>query len=111
VNYLDSDKEREDDDEQISHPGLSRGRSRTSKRVRTSPDSSDEFQQDGEDGQFLDDDMDDFIAPDESEEEARPSKKRKKASKGYPQKLTDEQDFLPDEEVFSEVPDSTSGTT
>ena len=74
-------------------------------RVVANPDSCPPFEM----GFLTFVDMGDFIAPDDSEEEARPSKKRKKAPKGYSPRLMDEQHS--DEEVFSEVPDSASGAT
>lgn len=59
VNYVESDSEGEDDDDQIFGPN--RRNSRVNKRRKTSPESDDDFKQDGNDdvddhsdeGQFL----------------------------------------------------------
>ncbi|KAL1965887.1 hypothetical protein VTN77DRAFT_5020 [Rasamsonia byssochlamydoides] len=102
---MESDSEGEDDDEEIFRPNR---RSRAAKRRKTSPESEDEFQVDG-DGQHSDDDMDDFIVPDDSEEELR-SKKRKRVSKGASRKPSDEPQPDEDLDLDIDIPDATSGT-
>lgn len=53
MNYVESQSEGEDDDEEIFQP--SRMRSRITKRQKTSVDSEDEFEADGGDEDFDDD--------------------------------------------------------
>ncbi|KAL4813622.1 muts domain V-domain-containing protein [Aspergillus spinulosporus] len=76
VNYVESDSEGEDDDDEIFRP--TRKNSRASKRRKLSPESDDEFEEDEDNAGYSEDEMDDFIVPDESDDETRPPKKRKK---------------------------------
>ncbi|KAE8152629.1 DNA mismatch repair protein Msh6 [Aspergillus avenaceus] len=76
VNYFESDSEGEEEDEKIFRPG--RKNSRMSKRRKVSPDSDDEFDQGADNADFSDDEMDDFVVADDSDEEVKLPKKRKK---------------------------------
>lgn len=58
VSYKESDSEGEDDDDVIFRPCRKNGaRGRAAKRRKTSPDSGDEFQQNGDDGGYSEDGM------------------------------------------------------
>lgn len=52
VSYAESDSEGEDDDEEIFRPNR---KNRANKRRKTSPESDDDFQQDGDDAGHSDD--------------------------------------------------------
>ncbi|KAE8355631.1 muts domain V-domain-containing protein [Aspergillus coremiiformis] len=78
VNYFESDSEGEDDSEKIFRP--SRSTNKASKRRKVSPESDDEFEQGGDDAGYSNEDMDDFIVADESDEEVKTSKKRKRSN-------------------------------
>ncbi|OKL63802.1 DNA mismatch repair protein msh6 [Talaromyces atroroseus] len=109
VNYLESDSEGEDDDDEIFRPQPSR------KRRRPAVESEDEFEVDGADAHVSEDEMDDFIVADDSEEDARPSKKRKKVSTRPAQRNNnpsfDEPKEPADEDLDLEIPDATAGGT
>ncbi|KAL4804292.1 muts domain V-domain-containing protein [Aspergillus unguis] len=79
VNYVESDSEGVDDDDEIFRP--SRKNSRPSKRRKVSPESDDDFEQDAQDAGDSDDDMDDFVVPDDSDDEVKPAAKRKRPAK------------------------------
>ncbi|KAI9042656.1 mismatch repair ATPase MSH6 [Aspergillus affinis] len=109
VSYAESDSEGEDDDEAIFRPG--RQNSRASKRRKTSPESEDEFDQGDADVGYSDDEMDDFVVADESDEEAKPTKKRKRPSAPAKSKSSS----LPpaaeaDEELDMDIPEGSAGT-
>ncbi|KAL8773667.1 MAG: hypothetical protein Q9209_001433 [Squamulea sp. 1 TL-2023] len=79
INYAESGDE--DDEDDVFNPSVPlKSRGRTLKRRKTSPSpDTDDFI--GDDGSGLDDvDADDFIVADQSEDEAAPSKKRKRSS-------------------------------
>ncbi|KIW98700.1 uncharacterized protein Z519_00361 [Cladophialophora bantiana CBS 173.52] len=78
INYLESDSEGTDGDD-VFKPTPGR-RSRPTKRRRIS-DSADEDVYEQEMAEEPEDDMDDFIVPDDSEDEVRRPAKRKRASK------------------------------
>ncbi|OJJ89270.1 mismatch repair ATPase MSH6 [Aspergillus glaucus CBS 516.65] len=111
VNYVESDSEGEDDDDQIFGPN--RRNSRVNKRRKTSPEIDDDFKQDGNDDGHSDEEMDDFVVADESDEDAKPSKKRKRPTNRQAPKSSPPP-FEPtpaDEELDLDVPDAPSGTT
>ncbi|KAF7597240.1 DNA mismatch repair protein msh6 [Aspergillus hancockii] len=108
VNYLESDSEGEDDDEEIFRP--SRKNNKASKRRKVSPESDDEFEQGGVDVGYSDDEMDDFVVADESDEEVKPSKKRKRPTQSKVKSSS-----LPpvpslEEDLDLDIPDASSGT-
>ncbi|BCS20976.1 mismatch repair ATPase MSH6 [Aspergillus puulaauensis] len=108
VNYVESDSEGEDDDE-IFRPA--RKNNRASKRRKVSPESDDDFEQDVQNGVESDDEMDDFVVPDASDEEVKPSKKRKRPatqSKAKSSSLPPPSEV--DEDLDLDLPDSSSGT-
>ncbi|CEL10743.1 Putative Mismatch repair ATPase MSH6 [Aspergillus calidoustus] len=109
VNYMESGSEGEDDDEEIFRP--TRKNNRASKRRKVSPDSDEAFEQDAQEAEYSDDEMDDFVVPDESEDEAKPTKKRKKPAsqpkgKSSPSLLP----AVSDEDRDLELPDASSGS-
>ncbi|KAL3473438.1 muts domain V-domain-containing protein [Aspergillus californicus] len=109
VNYIESDSEGADDDEEIFRP--TRKNNRASKRRKVSPDSEDDFEQDAHAADFSDDEIDDFVVADESEEEAKPVKKRKRPANQSKSKSSP----LPpqstaDEDVDYYIPDASSGS-
>ncbi|KAL2003812.1 hypothetical protein VTN02DRAFT_2166 [Thermoascus thermophilus] len=110
VNYMESDSEGEDDDEEIFRPSRrTSARGRNTKRRKTSPESEDEFKEDA-DGGYSDDDLDDFIAPDDSEEEVKTSKKRKRAPNVQSRKTASDPPPPPsDEDLDLDLPDAPSG--
>ncbi|KAI9930999.1 hypothetical protein ASPWEDRAFT_34472 [Aspergillus wentii DTO 134E9] len=111
VSYAESNSEGEDDDEQIFRP--SRWNGRANKRRKPSPESDDEFDAaGGDDGGYSDYEMDDFVVADDSDEDAKPSKKRKRPAS----KPAHKSSSLPpppstEEDLDTDIPDSTSGTT
>ncbi|KAL4885576.1 muts domain V-domain-containing protein [Aspergillus karnatakaensis] len=109
VNYVESDSEGVDDDDEIFRP--SRKNNRASKRRKLSPESDDEFEQDAQGAGYSDDEMDDFVVADESEDDAKPAKKRKKPAVQSNSKSSS----LPpapdaEEDLDLELPDATSGS-
>ncbi|OSS44482.1 hypothetical protein B5807_10778 [Epicoccum nigrum] len=79
VNYAESD----DDEDDVLGPIANNSRARTIKRRRVSveDDSDDEFGLDAATQQaMVEDDLDDFIAPDDSEDEVVPKKRKRPAS-------------------------------
>ncbi|KAJ9247699.1 hypothetical protein DTO207G8_7929 [Paecilomyces variotii] len=109
VKYVESDSEGEDDDEAIFRPTRKAGVSgKTAKRRKTSPESEGDFKEDGDAG-YSDDELDDFVVPDESDEEPKPSKKRKRPS--MPAKKASSEPAPPpsDGDLDLELPDATSG--
>lgn len=115
VNYAESDSEGEDDDEEIFRPcRKNNAHSRTAKRRKMSPESDDDFKQDA--GSYSDDEMDDFIVPDDSDEDVKPTKKRKRESNHSSRKSSlpapqDEDEDEREENLDLDIPDATSGTT
>ncbi|KAL5050746.1 hypothetical protein BDW71DRAFT_173055 [Aspergillus fruticulosus] len=109
VNYVESDSEGEDDDDEIFRP--TRKNSRVLKRRKVSPDSDDEFEEDAHNTGYSDDEMDDFVVPDESDDEAKPSKKRKKPA-GQPKKKTSSMPSpsVMDETLDIDLPEASSGS-
>ncbi|RAK86781.1 DNA mismatch repair protein Msh6 [Aspergillus costaricaensis CBS 115574] len=105
VNYVESDSEGEDDDEKIFRPS----RNSRNKRRKMSPESDDEFN-DGGDVGYSDDEMDDFIVADDSDEEAKPSKKRKRPSTQPKSKSSSLPPVSPDEDLDLDIPDASAGT-
>ncbi|EEH39444.2 hypothetical protein PAAG_08713 [Paracoccidioides lutzii Pb01] len=69
----------ESDDEDVIPASRKFGAGGTAKRRKTVACSADEDEFNDNDG-FSDDDLDDFIVPDDSEDEVKPSKKRKRPS-------------------------------
>ncbi|OJJ44601.1 hypothetical protein ASPZODRAFT_71397 [Penicilliopsis zonata CBS 506.65] len=115
VNYIESDSEGEDDDEQIFRPGRKNAaRGQANKRVKLSADSDEEFEQKDGDAGYSDDEMEDFIVPDDSDEEARPSKKRKRPAQQPVRKSTSLSDQpvppSPDGDLDLELPEASTGT-
>lgn len=125
---MESGSEGEDDDEQIFRPGRKNNpRNRANKRRKPSPESGDEFENAQGDGGYSDDGqllhtlqcrttltvsaLDDFIVADESDEDAKPSKKRKRPSAQPSHKSSSLPPPPKDEEVDLELPEATSGTT
>ncbi|RAL05952.1 mismatch repair ATPase MSH6 [Aspergillus ibericus CBS 121593] len=106
VNYVESDSEGEDDDEKIFRPG----RNSRSKRRKMSPESEDEFNDAGGDVGYSDDEMDDFVVADDSEEEVKPSKKRKRPSIQPKSKSSSLPPVSAEEDMDLDIPDATSGT-
>ncbi|CRG88135.1 DNA mismatch repair protein msh6 [Talaromyces islandicus] len=102
VNYVESDSEGEDDDEAIFQPNRSR------KRRRPVVESEDEFQAEADLPE--DDEMDDFIVADDSEEDARPTRKRKKTAKSAPPKAQLDEPPSPVGDFDLDIPESTAGT-
>ncbi|EEH18065.2 hypothetical protein PABG_00628 [Paracoccidioides brasiliensis Pb03] len=70
----------ESDDEDVIPARRKFGAGGTAKRRKTIASSADEDEFNDNDG-FSDDDLDDFIVPDDSEDEVKPSKKRKRPSR------------------------------
>ncbi|RDW81383.1 mismatch repair ATPase MSH6 [Aspergillus mulundensis] len=108
VNYVESDSEGEDNDDEIFHP--SRKSNRASKRRKLSPESEDEFKDDIHNAEYSDDELDDFVVPDGSEDEVKPSKKRKKPAS---QPKSNSSSLLPPpavEDLDLDLPDATSGS-
>ncbi|KAL3485624.1 muts domain V-domain-containing protein [Aspergillus germanicus] len=109
VNYMESGSEGEDDDQEIFRP--TRKNNRASKRRKVSPDSDEAFEQDAQEAEYSDDEMDDFVVPDDSDDEAKPTKKRKKPTsqpkgKSSPSPLR----VADDEDLDLELPDASSGS-
>ncbi|KIX00439.1 uncharacterized protein Z518_10578 [Rhinocladiella mackenziei CBS 650.93] len=77
INYIESDSEGTDNDDVFKPTPASRARPTKRRRVLDSAD-EDVYEQENEDGP--DDDLDDFIAPDDSEDEIRRPTKRKRPS-------------------------------
>ncbi|KAI7971450.1 hypothetical protein EIK77_003506 [Talaromyces pinophilus] len=120
---MESDSEGVDDDEEIFKPQPSR------KRRRPAIESEDEFQDDGQDAPVSDDgmttpssssvmadcvEMDDFVVADESEDDARPNKKRKKASAKPAQrsKASPDEPVRPaDADLDLDIPEASAGGT
>jgi DNA mismatch repair protein MSH6 len=75
---MESGSEGEDDDQEIFRP--TRKNNRASKRRKVSPDSDEAFEQDAQEAEYSDDEMDDFVVPDDSDDEAKPTKERKKSA-------------------------------
>nr|KMM68531.1 DNA mismatch repair protein mutS [Coccidioides posadasii RMSCC 3488] len=106
VDYWESDE-----DDVVKPPTRKSAVGRANKKRRTVAISEDEeeFQPDDNIGDF--DDLDDFIVPDESDQEMRPSRKRKRSSNPKPTKpstpISAPQD---DMDVDLDIPDSASGT-
>ncbi|PYH78425.1 DNA mismatch repair protein Msh6 [Aspergillus uvarum CBS 121591] len=108
VNYLESDSEGEEDDEKIFRPG----RSNRNKRQKVAVESEDEFQEAAGDAGYSDDEMDDFIVADDSDEEAKPVKRRTKPAarpktKSSPVPLQTPDD---DGDLDLDIPEATGGT-
>ncbi|PYH47363.1 mismatch repair ATPase MSH6 [Aspergillus saccharolyticus JOP 1030-1] len=109
VNYLESDSEGEEDDEEIFRPG----RSNRNKRQKVLPESEDEFKDEAaDDAGYSDDEMDDFIVADDSDEEAKPVKRRTKPAARSKNKSSPLPMQTPeDEETLAlEIPEATGGT-
>ncbi|KAK5365828.1 DNA mismatch repair protein msh6 [Exophiala xenobiotica] len=85
INYLESDSEGTDGDDVFKPKPVSRAR--PTKRRRLS-DSADEDVYEQDNGEEQDEDMEDFIVPDDSEDEVRPSTKRKRPSKASSRKTS-----------------------
>ncbi|KAL6238884.1 hypothetical protein BDW75DRAFT_189521 [Aspergillus navahoensis] len=107
VNYVESDSEGEDDDDEIFRPA--RKNSRASKRRKVSPNSDDEFEEDAHNSGYSDE-MDDFVVPDESDDEAKPSKKCKKPVGQPKRKPTMPPPSAMDEDLDLDLPDASSGS-
>ncbi|PWY86004.1 DNA mismatch repair protein Msh6 [Aspergillus heteromorphus CBS 117.55] len=107
VSYAESDSEGEDDDEEIFRPG----RNGRNKRRKMSPDSEEEFKDGGGEDEFSDYDMDDFIVADESEDDVKPTNKRKRP----PPKPKSKSSSLPpvstEEDLDMDIPDASAGGT
>ncbi|KAL4796807.1 muts domain V-domain-containing protein [Aspergillus venezuelensis] len=109
VSYVESDSEGEDEDDKIFQPG--RKNSRISKRRKLSPDSEDEFQEDAQNAESSDDEMDDFVVPDDSDDEVKPTKKRKRPATQSKSKSTSAPSpAAVDEDLDLDLPDASSGT-
>ncbi|KZF26251.1 putative DNA mismatch repair protein Msh6 [Xylona heveae TC161] len=81
INYAESDDEYSDEDEVFKPTRANATRSRSSKRRKLSlDDSDDEFVQDAAVDEADMDDIENFIVPDDSDEEITGPKKRKRAS-------------------------------
>ncbi|OOF97955.1 hypothetical protein ASPCADRAFT_205221 [Aspergillus carbonarius ITEM 5010] len=106
VNYVESDSEGEDDDEKIFRPG----RNSRSKRRKMSPESEDEFNDAGGDVGYSDDEMDDFVVADDSDEEVKPAKKRKRPSTQPKAKSSSLPPAPIEEDLDLDIPDASSGT-
>ncbi len=126
VNYVESDSEGDDDDDEIFRPA--RKNNRALKRRKVSPESDDDFEQDAQNGGESDDgqlrtlsrpirntkvlsEMDDFVVPDDSDEDVKPSKKRKRPTT----QSTAKSSSLPppsqvDEDLDLDLPDASSGS-
>ncbi|KAL4782474.1 muts domain V-domain-containing protein [Aspergillus varians] len=109
VSYVESDSEGEDDDEEIFRP--TRKNNRASKRRKVSPESDDEFDQGALNAEYSDDEVDDFVVPDDSEDEAKPAKKRKRPANQSKSKSSS----LPppsevDQDLDLDLPDASSGS-
>ncbi|KAF2202503.1 DNA mismatch repair protein Msh6 [Delitschia confertaspora ATCC 74209] len=88
VNYAESDDD-DDDEDDVFQPISANARGRATKRRRVSPleDSDDEFALDEATQQaMLEEDLDDFIVPDDSEEDAVVPRKRKRQQPSKPSK-------------------------
>lgn len=127
VNYTESGSEGEDDDEQIFRPGRKNNIRNRTKRRKPSPESDDDFEQSPDVGGYSDDgqldnacrgwkmltdvDMDDFIVADDSEEDVKPSKKRKRPS-AQPSRKSSSLPLPPpkDEEVDLDIPEDSAGS-
>ncbi|KAJ0421619.1 putative DNA mismatch repair protein Msh6 [Aspergillus carlsbadensis] len=107
VNYMESGSEGEDDDEEIFRP--TRKNNRASKRRKVSPDSDEAFEQDAQEAEYSDDVMDDFVVPDDSEDEAKPTKKRKKSA-SRPKSKSSPSPTPAAENLDLELPDASSGS-
>ncbi|KAI9750520.1 MAG: DNA mismatch repair protein msh6 [Lichina confinis] len=79
INYAESDDEDSAEEDVFPPPRANRRKALKRQRV-VHEDDSDDFVNDGDLGQ-LDDDMEDFIVPDDSDEEPQPKKSRKRAAK------------------------------
>ncbi|KAI9789807.1 MAG: DNA mismatch repair protein msh6 [Piccolia ochrophora] len=83
INYAESGDEDDEDDEDVFEPAskrLSRGRLQKRRKLSVDDDSEEDFVEAKDEESAEDEDVDDFIAPDDSEEEVQPSKKRKRPS-------------------------------
>ena len=80
IKYAESDSEGTDDDA-ILRKTPTKNKKRPVKRRKVS-ESADEdvYEQDDKESVDVDEEMDDFIAPDDSDEEVKPSNKRKRPS-------------------------------
>ncbi|KAG5287761.1 DNA mismatch repair protein msh6 [Histoplasma capsulatum G186AR] len=101
--YLESD-----DDEDVL-PINRKSSRRSLKRRKTAAGSSDEdeFKNDTE---FSDDDLDNFVVPDDSEDEVKPSKKRKRPSNTAVKISSSKPSPIRDEEFDFELPDVCGGS-
>ncbi|KAK2792354.1 DNA mismatch repair protein msh6 [Onygenales sp. PD_10] len=105
--YLESDDE---DVMPISRKTSAGGRSLKRRKTVASSDDEDEFKEENERGEFSDDDLDDFVVPDESEDEVKPSKKRKRPS-NVPTKASPlNSPPVRDPELDLELPDAATGS-
>ncbi|KAF5863649.1 DNA mismatch repair protein msh6 [Aspergillus alliaceus] len=107
VNYFESNSEGEDDDEKIFRPSR---KNKAPKRRKVSPESDDEFEQDGDDVGYSNEEMDDFIVEDDSDEEVKASKKRKRSTQ--PKAKSSSVPPVPslEEDLDLDIPDASSGT-
>ncbi|KAL2818793.1 putative DNA mismatch repair protein Msh6 [Aspergillus cavernicola] len=109
VKYVESDSEGEDDDDEIFRP--TRKNNRASKRRKVSPTSDDEFEQDVNGAGYSDDELDDFVVADDSEDEAKPVKKRKiPASQPKSKSSSLPPQSAPEEDADYDIPDASSGS-
>ncbi|PGH14078.1 hypothetical protein AJ80_06082 [Polytolypa hystricis UAMH7299] len=106
INYAESD-----DEDIVPATRRSSAKGRAVKRRKTLASSSDEdeFQDEGN-GEFSDYDLDDFIAPDESEDEVRPAKKRKRPSQAASRNISSTPPQPADEDLDLDIPDAVPAT-
>ncbi|OJD19919.1 hypothetical protein AJ78_00113 [Emergomyces pasteurianus Ep9510] len=99
----------ESDDEEVLSMNRKSSTRRSLKRRKTAASSSDEDEF-KDDNQFSDDNLDDFIVPDDSEDDGKPSRKRKRPS-NVPVKVSSSKSSpLQDEELDLELPDAGGGS-
>ncbi|PGH10333.1 DNA mismatch repair protein MSH6 [Blastomyces parvus] len=101
--YLESD----DEDAIPIHKKSSRGRSLKRRKTAATSSDEDEFKDDDE---FSDDALDDFVVPDDSEDEVKPSKKRKRPSNVAAKVISSKSSPVQDEELDLDLPDACGGS-
>src|SRR5437764_11730363 len=115
MSYAESDNEGAEDDDEIFKPVLRAKNARPTKRRKVS-ESSDEDAYEDENvvddsarcvpfqiiGAKRADDLDDFIVPDDSEDDVRPSTKRKRPSSNNSRKSSSTRRVVDEDEVYAD---------
>lgn len=108
IKYAESDSEGTDDDAALRKTPT-KNKKRPVKRRRVS-ESADEDVYEQDDKESVDDEMDDFVVPDDSEDEVKPSNKRKRPSLPASRKPSQTRPVEPMTKYDSDAPEQSTAT-